>query len=144
MQKGLSITRIWSDDDLIELRIVVEDGHSCFSNTVYTSQTALLNLAKELTVFRDHIHGGIKDIRFGEFGPEYANGAFHARLHFRSPGKLFVSTHQQSEFSDSSIGQVASEAKMFLASEPILLDNFLPELRGLASGARTDAGLERV
>ena len=144
MQKGISITLIWSDEDLIELRMVVEDGHSRFSNTVYTSQAVLQNLAKELTIFRDHIHGGIKDMRLGEFGPEYANGAFHARLHFRSPGKLYVSTHQQSEFTDFSIGQVASEAKMFLASEPVLLDNFLPELLGLASGTRTDAALECV
>ena len=142
MQKGIFLTRIWSDDDLIELRVIVKDGHSCFSNTVYTSQAALQGLAKQLAIFRGHIHGGINDIRLGEFGPEYANGAFQARLHFRSPGKLFVSTHQQSAFTDFSMGEVASEAKMFLASEPVLLDNFLPELGALASGARTDAALE--
>ena len=142
MQKGISLTKIWSDDDLIELRIIVADEGSSFSNTVYVSQVALQTLAKELTIFKDHIHGGIKDIRLGEFGPEYANGAFHARLHFKGPGKLFISTHQQSDFSDFSMGKVASEAKMFLASEPVLLDNFLPQLRGLASGARRDASLE--
>jgi hypothetical protein len=142
MQKGISLSRIWSDDDLIELRIVVADKGSSFASTTYVSQMMLQTLARELTVFRDHIHGGIRDISFGQFGPEYANGAFHARLHFKGPGTLYVSTHQQCEFTDFSVGQVASEARMFLRSEPILLDNFLTHFRGLASGARENAYLE--
>ncbi|MBD9478978.1 hypothetical protein [Pseudoxanthomonas sp. PXM02] len=144
MTKGISFTRIWSDDDLIELRIVVANEGSSFSNTVYASQRGLQHLAEELSLFRDHIHAGVKDIRLGEFGPEYANGAFHARLHFRSPGKLYVSTHQQSEFSDFSVTQVASEARMFLTSEPVLLDNFLAHFLSLVSGAAENASLECI
>lgn len=139
MQKRISFTKIWSDDDLIELRVLVSDENSLFSNTVYVSEAVLQSLAEELSVFRNHIHGGIKDIRIGEFGPEYANGAFHARLHFRDPGKLFISTHQQSEFSSFSIGEVASEARMYVASEPVLLDNFIPEFKRLASGLNDEA-----
>jgi hypothetical protein len=142
MQKGISISKIWSDDDLVELCIAVTDRASSFSNTVYLGHGQLVELAEQLRNFRDHIHGGIKDIRFGEFGPEYANGAFHARLHFRSPGKLYVSTHQQSEFTSFSVGEVASEAKMYLVSEPVLLDNFISELGALANGAREHALLE--
>ncbi|MFC5571563.1 hypothetical protein ACFPN1_16000 [Lysobacter yangpyeongensis] len=142
MQKGISISKIWSDDDLVELRIVVTDKASSFCTTTYVGHGQLGDLTNQLRVFRDHIHGGIKDIRFGEFGPEYANGAFHARLHFRSPGKLYISTHQQSEFSGFSVGEVASEAKMYLVSEPVLLDNFIAEFGALANGAREDASLE--
>jgi hypothetical protein len=142
MHNGISISKIWSDDDVIELRIVVTDVTSSFSNTVYIGHEQLGELTKELNVFRTHIYGGLKDIRFGEFGPEYANGAFHARLHFRVPGRLYVSTHQQSDFTSFSVGEVASEAKMSLVSEPVLLDNFIAELGGLANGAREDATLE--
>ena len=141
MQQGISISKTWSDDDLVEFRIVVADQVSSFCNTVYVGHGQLAELATELRIFRNHIHGGIKDIRFGEFGPEYANGAFHARLHFCSPGKLYISTHQQSEFTSFSVGEVASEAKMYLVSEPVLLDNFLAEFGGLANGAREDAFL---
>lgn len=142
MQKGFSITQIWSDSDLIELRIVVSDQVSSFCNTVYLDHGHLAELANQLKSFASKIHGGIKDIRFGEFGPEFANGAFHARLHFRSPGTLYVSTHQQSDFTSFSVGRVASEAKMYLVSEPVLLDNFIAELGGLSNGARESATLE--
>jgi hypothetical protein len=139
MQKRIGFTRIWSDNDLIELRVLVADENSSFSNTVHVSGTGLQSLAEELSIFRDHVHGGIKDIRIGEFGPEYANGAFHARLHFRDPGKLFISTHQQSEFSSFSVGDVASEARMYVISEPILLDNFILEFERLARGVNEEA-----
>jgi hypothetical protein len=142
MHNGISISKIWSDDDVDELRILVTDNASSFSNTAYIGRGQLGELARQLSIFRNHIHGGIKDIRFGEFGPEYANGAFHARLHFRAPGKLYVSTQQQSAFASFSTGEVASEAKMYLVSEPVLLDNFIAELGGLANGAREDATLE--
>jgi hypothetical protein len=142
MRQGISISRIWSDEDVVELRIVVVDKDCSFRNTAYVGHGYLGDLIRQLKGFRDHIHGGITDIRVGEFGPEYANGAFHARLHFRAPGRLFITTHQQSEFSPFSVGEVASEAKMYLASEPVLLDNFISELGGLANNARDDAFLE--
>jgi hypothetical protein len=141
MQKGISLSKVWSDDDLVEIRISVTDNNSSFCNTVYVGYGELDALVAELLIFRNHIHGGIKDIRFGSFGPEYANGAFHARHHFSAPGKLYVSSHQQSDFSTFSVGDVASEAKLYLVSEPILLDNFIYELGGLANGAREQASL---
>ena len=142
VQKGITISKIWEDDDVVELRIDVVNQGSSFRNTAYVRNGWLEDLVNELKAFRDHVHGGIKDIRIGEFGQEYANGAFSARLHFRSPGRLFVSTFQQSEFTKFSVGEVASEAKMYLMSEPVLLDNFIFELVGLARGARSDARLE--
>jgi len=144
MQKGISIRRIWSDDDVAELRIVVADLSSSFCTTAYAGHGHIRGLSDQLRTFRGHVHGGIKDIRLGKFGPEFANGAFHARLHFLSPGRLYISTHQQSDFVRFSVGQVASEAKMHLVSEPILLDGFIAELAALASGMREDAALECV
>ena len=144
MKKGISFTKIWSDDDLVELSVIVFDGNSSFANTVYIDQDQPSVLVKDLSVFRDQTHSGIKEIRFGEFGPEYANGDFHVRLHFRAPGGLLVFTHQQSEFVDFSVSKVASESKMYLTSEPILLDNFISELKGLANGVRENANLECI
>lgn len=144
MQNSISISRIWADDSLVELRVTVADQSSTFSNTVYVDEQHLAELYSQLRMFRDHVHGGIKDIRLGEFGAEYANGAFHARLHFRLPGKLYISTHQQTEFMDFFIAKVASEAKMYLISEPILLDSFLGELERLIQGASDHARLTCV
>ncbi|MFC4727216.1 hypothetical protein [Coralloluteibacterium thermophilus] len=135
------MTKIWSDEGLVELRILVTNEESSFSNTVYVGEAVLREMAGELLVFRNHVDGEIKDIRLGEFGPEYANGAFHARFHFRAPGKIFIATHQQSEFSAFSMGEVAGEAKMYLVSEPVLLDNFISALKRLASGADEQATL---
>ena len=88
MKRGISFTKIWSDEDMIELRIDVSDGASLFSNQVYVGYLHLSEAVSQLDTFRDH--GGLLDMRFGEFGPEYANGAFHARFHFPKPGKLFI------------------------------------------------------
>jgi hypothetical protein len=125
MKPGIRFSKIWSDDDMIELRIDVSDGTSFFSNEVYVGYQKFEDTIKELKVFRDHIYGGLLDIEFGSFGPEYASGAFHARLHFQEPGKLYITCKLQSRFERFSIKEVASEATLYLESEPILLDNFI-------------------
>lgn len=144
MQNGISISNIWSDDDLVELCIIVSDQVSSFCNTAYVGRGHLAKLANQLGAFRSQVHGGIEDIRLGGFGPEYAKGALQVRLHFRSPGKLYVSTYQQSEFKEFSIGDVAGEAKMYLVSEPFLLDRFICELEDVANGSQGGATLECI
>jgi len=144
MKPGIQFTKVWFDDDVIELKVEVSDGISSFSNLVYLGYSSLTEIVRKLGVFRDHIHGGLLDIQFGEFGPEYANGAFHARLHFPRPGRLYITSKQQSEFEDFSVTKVASEATLYLKTEPVLLDNFIDELRGLDGRRREDAHLEAV
>lgn len=68
------------------------------------------------------------------FGPEYANGAFVARLHFQDRGKIHVSINAQSEFEDFGIKRVASEAQLYFITETALLDNFITELKSLNNG----------
>ena len=97
-----------------------------------------------LGVFKDHVHGGLLDIRFGEFGPEYASGAFHARLHFHKPGRLYITSKQQSKFGEFSVTKVASKATLYLKTEPALLDNFIGELRSLEAKKREEAHLEAI
>lgn len=55
---------------MVELRIEVCDGTSTFSNKVYVGNQDLCNVVVALNTFKDHIYGGLYDLRFGEFGPE--------------------------------------------------------------------------
>jgi hypothetical protein len=48
-----------------------------------------------MNIFKLHIYGGLFDLEFGEFGPEYANGAFHARFHFQGRAKIYITVKKQ-------------------------------------------------
>jgi hypothetical protein len=141
MKPRITLKKIWFDDDITELKIEVCDGNSIFSNKVYVGHTQIESIVKDLNVFREQIYGGLHDIKLGEFGPEYANGGFQARLNFHVPGKLYISSFQQSDFEEFSRTLVASEAKMYLKTEPVLLDKFIIELNTLISGASDEATL---
>lgn len=142
MKAGIHLTKVWFDDDVVELKVDVSDGNSFFSNRVYVGCPTLADAVAELNVFKDQVYGGLLDIRFGEFGLEFANGAFHARLHFAKPGKLYITCKQQSEFEDFSVTKVASEATLYLKTEPALLDNFIADLRSVHREKREEAYLE--
>lgn len=144
LKPKLELTKIWQDDDMVELRIHVCDGTSAFSNKVYVGHQNLRNVVSELNTFKDHIYGGIYDLRFGEFGPEYASGALHARLQFHDRGKLLISAHMESDYSDFGPKNVASEANLYLISEPSLLDDFIQALRSLSEGNCVDADLDAI
>ena len=144
MKPKLKLTKIWQDDDMMELRIHACDGTSAFSNKIYVGHQNLRNVVRELNTFKDQIYGGIYDLRFGEFGPEYASGALHARLQFHDRGKLLISAYMQSDYSDFGQKNVASEANLYLISEPSLLDNFIQALRSLSDGNCTDAELGAI
>ena len=142
MSPGLQISRVWFDDDVIELQITVSDGGSCFLCKAYVGHAALREAVESLDVFKNQVHGGLLDLRFGEFGPEYANGAFHARFHLLEPGRLFVTCEMETEHEDFARKQVARRATLFVKSEPALLDRFIVRMRSLASGADVTAHLE--
>ena len=138
------MTKVWFDVDMIELKIDVSDGTSFFSTKVYVGYPSLDKTITDLDAFRLQIHGGLLDIEFGGFGQEYASGAFHARLHFPRPGNLFITCKIESKYKEFSINKVASQATLYLKTEPVLLDNFISELKALKSEMRDDATLEGV
>jgi len=141
LKPEISIEKVWFDDDLIELKISICNGKSLFTNKVYVGSHQILELVNSLNIFKNHYYGGLKDILLGQFGREYANGAFSARLHFPKPGPLYIATHQQSEHFEFKGQEEASEAKMYLKTEPVLLDNFIQELKGLSNGINDVATL---
>ncbi len=144
MKQGLHLSKIWFDDDVIEFRIGVSDGTSHFVNQVYVGHSAFADAVSDLDAFKNHVHGGLLDVRLGAFGCEYANGAFHARFQFPSPGRLYVSCEQEAEFEEFSKKNVAGRATLYLKSEPALLDRFIVELRAVASGESEEASLEAI
>jgi hypothetical protein len=141
MNPGIHLNKVWFDNDVVQLRIESSDGASLFANEVYAAHD-LNGLVEGLSTFKHQVHGGIYDVALGSFGPELAGGAFHARLHFQSRGKIFVTVRGQSDFQEFGIKTVASEATLYLRTEPALLDNFIAELDALRSGKRDDAHLE--
>jgi hypothetical protein len=142
--RGIQLSRVWSDDDVVELRVTVADGASRFANQVYVGHRDLADTISKLDTFKDQVHGGLLDVRLGEFGCEYANGAFHARLHYPKPGRLYVTCRQESDFEEFGKKTVASCATMYLLSEPALLDRFIAEMKALAEGTKDEATLEAV
>lgn len=144
MRCGITLVKIWSDADVIEARITTSDGTSSFTSEVYIGHPSLEEIATDLTTFKERVHGGLLDLRFGEFGPEYAGGAFHARLHFQKPGRLYVTCRQQSGFEDFTLTKVASEATLYLKTEPALLDRFIEELTDISTQTRDEAYLEAI
>lgn len=141
MTPQVHIEKIWNDEDVLELRFEVCDGRSLFSCDTYVATSWPKDTVAALNVFREHVHGGIFDLEAGEFGIEYAKGAVRARLHFQAPGSLYISAELQSDFAEYKGSQVASEAKLYLRTEPIQLDYFIEELNALALGTRNDANL---
>ena len=129
---------------MVEIRTTVCDGRSLFTNETYVGHRQLHDTVRGLLTFKDHIHGGLFNVRFGEFGAEYASGALDIRLHFRKHAKIFIRVHAQSEFRVFEDRDIASEATLFLSSEPVLLDNFIVALAALSDGTSNDAEFEAI
>ena len=141
MDTGISFLRMWADDDMVELRIEVNDGTSTFGIRVYAGHQRLKDTAAGLERFKDQIHGGIYDLRFGEFGPEYASGAFHARLQFQHSGHVHITLAAQSGYFDFGKTHVATESTLYMMTEPALLDDFIGALKALNDGHVDKASL---
>lgn len=144
MKPSIEFKKIWEDEDLAELRISVSDGKSLFRCDVYVGHQTWADTVDELYVFKDQVYGGLYDLRFGEFGPEYAGGAFHARFEFHKSGngKLSMTAKAESDWKDFTHTKVASSATLYLRTEPCLFDNWLHELKALESGESNEAVLE--
>lgn len=146
MAPSIVIEKVWSDDHVVEFEITASDGSSSFCVKVYTGHENLKTMLADLDRFKDQLYGGIYDMKLGEFGPEYANGAFQARLHFHPEGRggLFITVRAESDWRPFSKTDVASRATLYLKSEPGLLDRFIGELRRVSSGTQDKATFECV
>lgn len=146
MKPFIAFKKIWEDEDMVELTISISDGKSLFQCNAYVAHQTMAESVKELGVFKNHVYGGLYDLRFGEFGPEYANGAFHARFEFHRSGngKLSITAKAESEWDDFTHTKVASNATLYLRTEPALYDNWLNALASLINGSSAEAMLECI
>jgi hypothetical protein len=146
MTPHITIEPIWSDEHIVEFEITTSDGCSRFCVKVYAGRPALESLIADLERFKSEVYGGIYDVEFGQFGPEYASGAYQARLHFdpSGRGRLWITVKAESDWHTLGIKEVASQATLYLESEPGLLDNFIKELRRLNSGSTDKATFECI
>nr|WP_314857833.1 hypothetical protein [uncultured Undibacterium sp.] len=143
MEAQILFKRLWTDveDKTTTLEILTSDGHSTFSNQVYLSNKALDHIESEIRLFCDDYYNGIYDLSIGIFGKEYAYGAFLANFRFYEPGRLYISTTQETEFFKFAGDMVAKQAQMHLRSEPALLQNFSAEFTLLIKGTLDEAKL---
>ena|SRR5690349_24821245 len=143
MTARISITRLWSDEHVAELDIETSDGASVFRIQTYVGHDDIPDLVTDLDRFKQQVYGGIYDLEFGKFGPEYAGGAFFTRFHFHPAehGRLRITIKAESDWHEFSETKVASSAILYLKSEPAQLDRFIDELRGLGVGGNTQATL---
>lgn len=144
MKPTMLFKREWIDDDMIMLRAEICDGRSLFSTGIYVGFNQLASVAQGLNNFKTHIYGGLFNLRFGEFGCEYASGALDVRFHFVARAKLLVRVQAESEFNVFQDRKLASSATMFLISEPALLDNFVFSFDSFAVRGAEVAELECV
>ncbi len=126
---------------MVKLKVGVSDGASVFVIESYVGYLQFVSVLSELSAFRKQISGGICDIRFGAFGPEYGGGAFEMRLHFAERSRLYITCRLQGDYGEFSVSKVASQAVLYLRSQPVLLDNFIDELKELSENRRLDATL---
>lgn len=143
MEAQILFKRLWTDieDKTSTLEVLVSDGYSTFSNQVYLSNNALDHVEGKICLLCDDYYNGSYDLNIGIFGKEYAYGAFRAHFRFYEPGKLCISTTQETDFFKFAGETVANQAHMHLRSEPALLQNFSAELTLLVNGALDEAKL---
>ena len=144
MKPRIAIKRIWADDDVAQLTFEVCDGTSVFLNEAYAGLDWGTMAAAALARFGHQVHGGLFDLKAGDGGPECASGAFVARFHYYKPTMLLISTVQQAQYMRFKDSQVAAEAKMFMRTEPGLLDVFVKALPVLDKVKEQEVVLECI
>ena len=128
MQPYIKMSSLWHDDDMWELRLQVHDGQNSFTTDIYIGHQDKEAWILQLKRFSTQVHGGLLNLQFGMFGPEYGGGAMQLRFHFLAHKKIHLSVHGQSVFFEFGKNNVARESKLYLLVEPAQLDQFIRAL----------------
>lgn len=56
MKPGIRLTKLWQDEDMVELRTEVCDGSAFFTNQIYVGHQQLAKTVLELDTFKDQVH----------------------------------------------------------------------------------------
>lgn len=126
--------------------VSVCDGRSTFSADMYLGIPSAKDITDGLKRFAPQMYGGLYDLCIGAFGPEYASGALQVRFEFHRSGngKIFLTATEESDWFDAPHTKVASYAKLYLKTEPALLDSFITQFSSVAEGSGSEATLNCI
>lgn len=90
------------------MRVAVEGPDAGFAINAYVGRIDFREVLENLRRFAKQIYGGLCEVRFGEFGPEYANGAVHPTM----AGEVTVSDRSAIEWTDATWNPVTGCTKV--------------------------------
>jgi len=132
------VTYLYNDTDIIELRIIADNGRFCGTANVYVGMGELSNVAECLRGFPND-SSDTREVTLGAFGQKFAGGAVRLRLYCTD-----LAGHTTAEIpieADYATSEVAETATVFAKFEPAALDDFLKELPELENRLSGDATL---
>jgi hypothetical protein len=140
MTRGLQVKYLYNDTDIIELRIIADNGRFCGTTNVYVSMGELPNVAEILRGFPKD-SSDCRDVTLGAFGRKSAGGAVRLRFYCTDlAGHTTVEITIEADEADYARSEVAETATVIAKFEPAALDEFLkelPELEHRLSGGTT-------
>lgn len=137
----LELTANRNDPDYLYMHVRASDEHASISTYMYVGHTAMRELAAALNRFKDCYTGSLFDLELGKFGPEYAGGALHARLHVQTLGAINVTIRLQTEFVPFGKRDAASEAMLYTVTSISQLDDFVRAMQAMSDGFCDEAQL---
>jgi len=145
MARGFQVTYLYNDTDIIELRIIADNGRFCGTANVYVGMGELSNVAECLRGFPND-SSDTREVTLGAFGQKFAGGAVRLRLYCTD-----LAGHTTAEIAieaDYATSEVAETATVFAKFEPAALDDFLKELpeleNRLSRGATCQSSRSRL
>ena len=125
MLRGIRITYLCHDDDVIQLQIVADNGRFRGTTRVYAGIGELSDIAESLRGFPEDPYDK-RQVMFGQFGRKMAGGAVRLRLYCRDmAGHPVIEVRLEGDYTAP---YVAETTTAFLDFEPAALDVFLQEL----------------
>jgi hypothetical protein len=138
MRTGLKVTYLWHDNDVIEVRVTVENSRFRGMADAYVGTDELLAAAATLAGFP--VNGADKrEVIFGAEGKGFAGGA--ARLQFYCSDLAGHAQFRATIEGDYGNQEVAESASICVDFEPASLDGFLAELQQVEREHRGSASL---
>jgi len=139
MQPHISVTPIWSDEDLLELRVAASNLNFFGSVELYAQHSALKDMAALLDGF-PNVASDTRCISWGATGGGYAGG--YAQMSFRcSDGAGHPVADVQLISRWTSDGVPVQSVKLSMAFEAASLDAFAANLSDLRPENRLGATL---
>jgi hypothetical protein len=132
MNPGIQLKIIYSDDDLLLVRVRCSNGGFSGETQIYTGLNELEHIAKLLRGFPETIND-IREVQLGSFDPKCAGGGVRLRFYcINSAGRTSVETTIESS-PERSTGCFFGMSKFNISFEPAAIDLFLPALEHIGA-----------